>query len=396
MFSRVATRLRRLTDVHARGFASFRPAGPVRGRALLAHEIEGLLLPPGAPVPVRHNNLGEAVALRDTLLGLGFAVDAISRQRTRFRPRGRYDLFVGTRQTFTRIAGTLNPDCIRVVHLDTAHWLANDAAIFAREVALRDRRGVALDSHKFIHVNRAIEAADHATLLGNEWDYATYAFAGKPVFQVPNPSAVLYPPPEDKDFAAARRRFLWIGSQGFVHKGLDLVLEAFAAMPELHLTVCGPLDEEPDFATAFRRELHETPNIETLGWVDTAGPDFAALLARTLALVYPSCAEACCGTVVNSMQAGLIPLASRESGVDIAPDFGGLVGGSVPEVMAAARGLAARDPAELAAMARRAWEVARATYTPERYRAALAAALERILAGHPDPDLAGFHRLPEA
>ena len=128
------------------------------------------------------------------------------------------------------------------------------------------------------------------------------------MFEVPNPSAVSYPWFEDKDFAAARTRFLWIGSRGLVHKGLDLVLEAFARMPEVHLTVCGPIHEEPAFEAAFRRELYETPNIETLGWVDIASPAFAELLKRTVALVYPSAAEACCGTVVNSMQAGLIPV----------------------------------------------------------------------------------------
>ena len=32
-----------------------------------------------------------------------------------------------------------------------------------------------------------------------------------------------------------------------VHKGLDLVLEAFAGMPEYHLTVCGPVAKEKDF-----------------------------------------------------------------------------------------------------------------------------------------------------
>ena len=87
--------------------------------------------------------------------------------------------------------------------------------MLARELALRDRRGVAIDSHKFIGINRAIETADYATLLGNDFDYESYAFAGKPVFQVPNPSAVTYPWFEDKDFAAARSRFLWIGSQGW-------------------------------------------------------------------------------------------------------------------------------------------------------------------------------------
>jgi glycosyltransferase involved in cell wall biosynthesis len=385
----------RYGDAHNTAFRSFRPAGAVRGRALLAHELEGLMLPADAPAPTGHNNLGEARAMRETLLRLGFAVDVISRERTRFRPRGRYDLFVAPRANFARIAAGLNPDCIKVAHLDTAHWLVNNAAIFARELALRDRRGVAIDSHKFIQINRAIETADYATLLGNDFDYASYAFAGKPVFQVPNPSAVLYPWDEGKDFAEARRRFLWIGSQGLVHKGLDLVLEAFARCPELHLTVCGPIDREPVFAAAFRRELFETPNIETLGWVDIASPAFAALRRRTAALVYPSCAEACCGTVVNSMQAGLIPIVGAGAGVDIDPGFGMVLGElSVEAVGQAVRSLAARPPADLAAMARRAWTVARDTYTVERYGEVFGAAIERIVDEHPKPSFAGFVRMP--
>ena len=390
----VTTTASRYFDVHNTGLASFRPDGAVRGRALVAHEFEALVLPRGAPVPVRHNNLGEAVAMREALLGLGFAVDAISRERSRFRPRARYDLFVGARQNFARIAATLPPDCIKVAHLDTAHWLVNNAAVLSRELALRDRRGVAIDSHKFIGINRAIETADYATLIGNDFDYESYAFAGKPVFEVPNPSAVTYPWFEDKDFAAARTRFLWIGSRGLVHKGLDLVLEAFARMPEVHLTVCGPIHEEPAFEAAFRRELYETPNIETLGWVDIASPAFAELLKRTVALVYPSAAEACCGTVVNSMQAGLIPVASRELGVDIDPDFGMILGdGSVAAVEAAVRSLAARPPADLAAMARRAWTVARASYTRERYGAVFGGAIERIVDEHPLPRFTGFVRM---
>ena len=386
---------RRYADVHDTAFRSFRPAGEIRGRALLAHEIEGLLLPADAPAPVGHNNIGEARAMRETLLGLGFAVDVISRERARFRPRHRYDLFVGARQNFARIAATLPSDCIRVAHLDTAHWLVNNAAIFARELALRDRRGVAIDSHKFIQINRAIETADYATLLGNDFDFDSYAFAGKPVFQVPNPSAVTYPWAGDKDFAAAAGRFLWIGSQGLVHKGLDLVLEAFARMPDLHLTVCGPIREDKAFEAAFRRELYATPNIETLGWVDIASPAFADLCRRTAALVYPSAAEACCGTVVNSMQAGLIPIVSVGAGVDVDPDFGMVLGElSVEAISQAVRSLAARPPADLAAMARRAWTVARDTYTVETYRAVFGAAIERIVDEHPKPSFTGFVRMP--
>ena len=96
------------------------------------------------------------------------------------------------------------------------------------------------------------------------------------------------------------------------------------------------------------------------------------------------------------MQAGLIPLVSRESGVDVDEGFGMIVGDTVAAVEAAVRALAARPPAELAAMARSAWTVARATYTREAYRAAFGAAIERIVAEHPTPGFAGFVRMPGA
>ena len=124
--------------------------------------------------------------------------------------------------------------------------------------------------------NLAIERADCATILGNEFTISTFRYANKPIYRLPISAPVIYPWPEGKDFEACRRRFLWFGSNGFVHKGLDLVLEAFAAMPEYHLTVCGPIKEEmeKDFEKTFYRELYQTSNIRTEGWVDVVSPEF--------------------------------------------------------------------------------------------------------------------------
>ena len=69
------------------------------------------------------------------------------------------------------------------------------------------------------------------------------------------------PWPDQKDFDRCRNSFLWFGSNALVHKGLDRVLEAFAEMPEYHLTVCGPIHEERDFLATYHRELFDTPNI---------------------------------------------------------------------------------------------------------------------------------------
>ena len=158
---------------------------------------------------------------------------------------------------------------------------------------------------------------------------ALLAYANKPIYRLPISAPVIYPWPEGKDFEACRRHFLWLGSHGFVHKGLDLVLEAFAAMPEYHLTVCGPtkgevekefekvLYVEKDFEKTFYKELYQTSNIRTVGWVDVASPEFMQIANDCIGLINPSCSEGEGGAVVGCMHAGLIPIVSYESGVDI-------------------------------------------------------------------------------
>ena len=138
---------------------------------------------------------------------------------------------------------------------------------------------------KMLEPNRAIESADCATLLGNEFTMGTYAFAGKPLYTIPISQPFPYDWPADRDLERARRRFIWFGSGGLVHKGLDLTLEAFAGLPDHHLTVFGPVDRERDFERSYARELYRTPNIHTIGWVDIAGRRFRDVTASSIGLV---------------------------------------------------------------------------------------------------------------
>jgi glycosyltransferase involved in cell wall biosynthesis len=383
--------MRRLADRH--GIVRLAPEGPPRGRALIARRLDGFLAP-GAPHLARHNQYGEAVAMAETLLGLGLAVDVVAHTRKRPPPDPGYDLLIASRMNFEAIAAGLSPRCLKIVYLDTMHWLTNNHASLGRSLEVLRARGVAPDIHIEIEENRAIETADCGILFGNATAWETYAFAGKPIFQIPNFGIATFPFPEAKDFAAARRRFLWLGSRGLAHKGLGRVLEAFAAMPEMELAVCGPLDEEPRFAEAYRVEL-AAPNVRALGWVDLTGPDFAALAAATLAIVYPSCAEAQAGSVTNAMHAGLIPVVSRETTTDVEP-FGVLLPDASPEaIVAAVRALAAEPPERLAARARATWEAARTRYTRERYKAVLGGIVQRLMAEHPNLAARGFVPMPQ-
>jgi hypothetical protein len=97
----------------------------------------------------------------------------------------------------------------------------------------------------------AIEYADCATILGNEFTSVPFSYANKPIHRIPISTPVLYPWPEEKNFEACRNRYLSFGKRRSRSQGLDLVLDAFAEMPDCHLTVCGPINENGNFERAY-------------------------------------------------------------------------------------------------------------------------------------------------
>ena len=258
-----------------------------------------------------------------TLVELGFAVDAIHWTNTAFLPATAYDLVVDVRLNLERLAPLL-PGAVKVMHIETSHPAVHNPAQRRRLDELAERRGIRLAPFKMLEENRAIEHADAATVLGNEVTQASYRFAGRPLYPVPISQPLLWPLPEAKAFADCRRRFLWFGSGGMVHKGLDRVLEVFAGLPGLELAVVGPVDREHAFVKAFRRELFETPNIVCHGWMEIASPAFRALADRTS----PSSTLLRRGAErrrrdLHARRAP--PRASRESGLDLTDERGRLL-----------------------------------------------------------------------
>lgn len=369
-------RLRRIEDRVVR----LEPEGPPRGRVLLSYVVDPFCLPPDAEPSYDHTHHWECREMARAWLEAGYAVDAVHWTNTRFEPEGTYDVLVDPRLNLERLAPRFRPRGLAVLHAETAHHSFHNAAQRRRLEALRERRGTELPANRLIEENRAVEHADAIVVLGNEFTSGTYAFGGKPMLRVPISNPFLYPFPEDKDFDAARRRFLWFGSGGLVHKGLDLVLEAFAGMPEMHLTVCGPVAREPEFERAYWRELYRTANVTTLGWVDVAGPGFRELGRSCLATVYPSCSEGGGGSVITCMHAGLVPVVTPEASVDVTPERGVVLGeASVDGVRRAVRELAGRPAEELRETARAAWTFARERHTRERFASEYRRAVRKLL-----------------
>lgn len=367
----VLRRLRRLAEKWLRRWrrtdrqvVTLEPVGEQRGRVLFSYILDPFLAASEEAIPYWHTNYWESYTMAHAFAEAGYRVDCISWTNHTFVPSQAYDYLVDVRLNLQRLAPLVGEDTVKIFHIDTGHHEFHNGAQDRRLQRIRDERGARLRGRKRLEENLGIETADCATVLGNGFTQGTYAFARKPLFRIPISVPAQYPWPEDRDWQRARRRFLWFGSGGLVHKGLDLVLEAFAGMPELELVVCGPVGRERDFEEEFFEELYRTPNVHLEGWVDVAGGAFREILASCLAVVYPSCSEGGGGSVISCMHGGLIPVVTPEASVDVSPGFGVILRRpTVEEIRSEARALAARPVEELRTMARGAWEHAREHHT---------------------------------
>jgi hypothetical protein len=148
--------------------------------------------------------------------------------------------------------------------------------------------------------------------------------------------------------------------------GRDIAPEAFADMLDAHLTVCAPESEEQGFADAYCRELLETKNIRTVGWVDQHGVRFKEALSETGSLVYPP-ASGGQSTSVVCLRARLVLVVSARSGVAVFPFGHVLTECSVGEVRREARAVASQSPRGFEAMSGASWEYARQQHTREAF-----------------------------
>jgi len=369
---------RNRSDKH-RAIVSLPPESAAKGNVLISLINEPFLLPKGTPISHDHTHDWETWRMAQTWRALGYRVDVIRWSNRTFTPFKKYDVFIDARMNLERLAPLLNSDCVKVMHIDTAHWLFHTTAQHERLLALQQRRGVTVRPWKSVEPNHGIEACDVATMLGNDFTKSTYAFANKPIIRTRISTTDLFDWPKNKDWDAARRRFIWFGSAGMVHKGLDIVLEAFATMPDCHLTVCGPVDGEGDFVNAYREELSATANITTMGWTDIHSRRWIELAQESGAVVYPSCSEGGGGSVITCMHAGMLPIVTTEASVDIG-EFGvAIETGSVDAVKEAVQRVIEMSPDEFEQRTRAAWEFARAFHTRDRFAEEYRAAAEEIV-----------------
>lgn len=284
-----------------------------------------------------HTNAWECRAIADRIARGGYVLDAIDWSDDKFEPSREYDLIFDLHRNLERLASRART---RWLHITGSHPRFAHEAELSRLASLQERRGVrlaarrAFDSEDTERFDRSLELADAITILGDDVTRSTFPRSAivksDQVFVTASPV-----PPRQRDDDFADRTFLWFAGSGAVHKGLDLVLECFARNPDLTLHCVGPYEQELDFVTAFSRELYQTRNIFSHGWMLPSDPAFLRIAQQASSFVMPSCSESMSTAAATCMRFGLVPIVTERCGLQLPAGTGYVLDAAVTNLDAA-------------------------------------------------------------
>lgn len=293
-------------------------------QALLYYKTEPLVIH-DAIKDYSHTNLWEITEIVRILNLLGFTVDVIDRSRDDFIPEDKYDLFLGlgagrSGKHFAKYAAAL-PRAVKVLIAAGPEPLLSNRLVLEQYERFNTRHKTNVPAMRLtqgIDFPNFVKYTDYFLVIGEENQFCanTYKTMGKPILTYlpgvsPNIRFV-------KNWVTTRSRnkFLCFAGNGFICKGVDLVVEAFLEMPELSLHLCGP-DNESGFFDVLGGRMQAAPNIKYEGFVGVGGDRFEELLAECSFVMFASSSEGCATSVATVMRGGLVPILTEEVGINL-------------------------------------------------------------------------------
>ncbi|MDD1778127.1 MAG: hypothetical protein LUQ65_08140, partial [Candidatus Helarchaeota archaeon] len=296
-----------------------------------------------------------------------------------WHPKRSYDLFIGHGGiNYEHISRQLAENTVRIYFSTGIYWKDFNVREAKRFFDLANRRGYFLPADRaIIHSEEfANQCADGIIALGGNDSLRTYSCF--PCVIGINCAAypVTWRAWSRKDYQAGRQHFLFFSGDGNVHKGLDLLLEAFIRT-DLHLHICQRM--EPAFSLVYHRELTSYPNIHAYNYVKMRSPEFKALTNRCNWIISATCAEGSPGAVIECMAHGLIPILPESANLDMKGWGFRIPDCSVEAIRNSMLQASFTDPDECKQRSMNVFELAKDLYSVEEFRASFKRAIERII-----------------
>lgn len=272
------------------------------------------------------------------------------------------------------------------MHITGSYPEFQNSAEKERVLLLEKRRGVSLSPQRTVPLTSNLKYADFIAGYGNKTVRSTYPILGEKIIPIPIPAMDKYSFQENKNYDTARKHFLWFGGGGAVLKGLDLVLETFASLPDLHLSIVGPAAFEKEFEEIYSKELnlpnitrYGRPRVNEAGEIKIEDKDILEILNQCGAIIFLSASEGGSGSVVHAMQAGLYPIITPQSGISEEAPSIVIENPTLDNIRRVVEEFSNITPEKLKDLSRNSWMFAQEHYTKEAFTKAYENFIDNIV-----------------
>jgi len=225
----------------------------------------------------------------------------------------KYEVIFGLGEPFY-IASINNPKALKIIYLTESHpsFSLQQEKLRVDYYFERHKQRVPLKRSGLHYKVKDISVANYGILVGNKITLQTYTFSAERIFTL-NPTGLIN---ENfvftkRDRSESRKHFVWFGSGGAIHKGLDILIDVFNELPEYHLYICGLSAQEKKLFAIKGKNIHD------LGFIYVESSEFMDLMQTCSYVILPSCSEGMATSVLTCMNHGLIPVVTRECGIDL-------------------------------------------------------------------------------
>jgi glycosyltransferase involved in cell wall biosynthesis len=161
------------------------------------------------------------------------------------------------------------------------------------------------------------------TINGNGFTAESYETTGKSIASFTPPTSPRALIARDSMRNRDKSKFFCFAGNGFVRKGVDLVVEAFLDMPNLTLTLAGPSTDDL-FWRIYGERIRSSPNIDFIGFIEAGGERYREICQSHAWSIMAAACEGVSTSVATTMRSGLLPVVTYETAVRT-DDFGFLL-----------------------------------------------------------------------
>jgi hypothetical protein len=279
-------------------------------------------------IHLKHTNQAEALEIAKVFNELGYNVDIVDYYYEGTLNYDKYSVIFGFGEPLINSFYCRNRKIFTIYYGTGMHITHQNHATLKRiEEVYKKKSKWLLESGRIVYKTWSVQTSlvNNIITLGNDEVVNSYKkYFSREIYNIPVSYYKFFDSEQilkNKSFEDAENHFLWFGSSGLIHKGLDLSLEVFKELPDLHLHICGPVDSEPNFKNSYYKELYNTKNIHTYGFISIQSKFFKDIISKCAFVIFPSCSEGGGGSVINVMVYGLIPIVTKMASIRI-KDFG--------------------------------------------------------------------------